>query len=242
MKKLIIIFTLISNFCFSQDRLESAQKLSGSLHVMVVFSSNYNDEWKDFEKTEKLKLVEENMRWLQEEASKYNQTFNFEIKKYGGDYDEEIEYEGNDVFLIEKGIDNVVNGLITENYKTSKDLFSAVGTTNLVCVVFHKDNGRAFANPMHISNSFLEYCVIFERHRNGELCANSVVSHEILHLFGAIDLYSDEDLNFKTIVKKYFNNDIMSRTGDLNELNIGEFTAHKIGWLEYKDYFSELFK
>lgn len=242
MKNLTVIFILIANFCFSQTRIESAQKLNGKVHVMVIFSSNYNDEWRDSEKNEKLKLVEENMIWLKREASKYNQTFSFEIKKYGGDYDEEIEYEGADVVLKEKGIDRIVKSVVQETHKTPQELFKSIGTDNLICVVFHKDKGRAFANPTYVSNYFLEYCVIYDRHRNGNYCANSVIGHEILHLFNAVDLYSDnENLNFKNLVNKYCEDDIMSRTGDLSGLKITEFTAYKLGWVsEYKNYFSDI--
>jgi hypothetical protein len=242
MKNLTIIFILIANLCFSQTRTESAKKLNGKVHVMVVFSSNYNDEWRDFEKNEKLKLVEENMRWLQKEASKYNQTFSFEVKKYGGDYDEEIEYDGTDVLLVEKGIHNIVKTVVHETHNTPQELYKSIGANNLICIVFHKDDGRAFANPTYMSNYFLEYCVIYEHHRNGVSCANSVVSHEILHLFGAIDLYLDNiDLNFKNLVNKYCKDDIMSKTGDLRGLKITEFTAYKLNWTtEYKNYFSDI--
>lgn len=242
MKNLTVLFIFISNLCFSQTRTESAQKLSGKVHVMVVFSSNYNDEWTDYEKNEKLNLVEENMLWLKKEAGKYNQTFSFEIKKYGGDYDEEIEYDGTDVALKENGINRIVKSVVYETHKSPQDLFKSVGANNLICIVFHKDKGRAFANPTYISNYFLEYCVVYDRHRNGDSCANSVVSHEILHLFGAIDLYSDDkNAGISTSINKYCKNDIMTRTGDLNGLRISEFTANKVGWTsEYRSYFSDI--
>lgn len=62
------------------------------------------------------------------------------------------------------------------------------------------------------------------------------VAHELLHQFGAIDLYypddpTEERLNY---TKMLFPDDIMYRVDpDLNALHIGAVTAHMIGWLEH---------
>jgi hypothetical protein len=238
MKILTIIFIFITNFCFSQNKIKCTKRLIGEVHVIVIFSSNYNNEWKDFEKTEKLRLIEENMKWVQKKANKYNQTFTFEIKKYGGNCDKKIKYNGVDVLLIEQAIDSVIKCIANE---IPQSLINNTNQKNVICVIFHKDKGRSFANPSYISNFFLDYCVIYERHRNGVTCDNSVIGHEILHLFGAVDLYSDNnDLNFRNLVNKYCKNDIMSKTGNLNTLLITEFTAYKLGWIPENKNFSEI--
>ena len=82
-----------------------------------------------------------------------------------------------------------------------------------------------------------EYMLLYAR--NGQdrrpeySCA---VAHELLHQFGAIDLYypndpTEERLNY---TKMLFPDDIMYRVDpDLNALHIGAVTAHMIGWLEH---------
>lgn len=221
---------------------ESAKKLTGDVEVMVIFTSNSNSEWTEMEKSEKLDLVNENMIWLKGWANKYGEDFNFRVSRYGGEYDEEIGYDGPDSQIAEKAIEEVVKLTISELVGQPEDFYASLGVDNLICVVFHKDKGRAWAFPTYLSNYFLEYCVIYERHRNGMECDNSVIGHEILHLFNGIDLYSDQESpEPKSLIDKWCNNDIMSRTGDLSNLRVSDFTAWKIGWLqEEKEYFREI--
>ncbi len=66
----------------------------------------------------------------------------------------------------------------------------------------------------------------------------SVIAHNILHLFGAADLYKTVyRRNEKKIVAamNYFPDDIMQDVyaKNINNLNIGEFTKYLIGWQQY---------
>lgn len=65
----------------------------------------------------------------------------------------------------------------------------------------------------------------------------TVIAHEFLHLFGALDLYitpydnSKKAAKKKAFAMKEFPNEIMAFTyRGLDSLNIGKFTEYLIGW------------
>ena len=82
-----------------------------------------------------------------------------------------------------------------------------------------------------------EYMLMYARNSQDQQPEYScAVAHELLHQFGAIDLYypddpTEERLNYTRML---FPDDIMYRIDpDLDRLQIGAVTAHMIGWLEH---------
>lgn len=81
----------------------------------------------------------------------------------------------------------------------------------------------------------VERTVCFFRYPDGRPTSSATYAHEILHLFGAGDLYFpyDQTTERKREAGRSFPDDIMYRVDyDLGRLNIGGFTAFRIGWLE----------
>lgn len=81
-----------------------------------------------------------------------------------------------------------------------------------------------------------EYMLLFNQTSNSTRpeypCA---VAHEMLHQFGAIDLYFPDDPTEERLgyTKALFPNDIMYRVDPaIDKLQIGAVTAHMIGWLQ----------
>lgn len=64
-------------------------------------------------------------------------------------------------------------------------------------------------------------------------------AHELLHLYGAIDLYEINGLDPKIaeLAEKYFNDEIMRYipVEEVENAVISEFTAFRIGWISYLD-------
>lgn len=108
-------------------------------------------------------------------------------------------------------------------------------------VLFVKDKGRSHAYQMKRMNK-LGLAVIYCVNSFGNKKLNHVISHEILHQFGAWDLYHEIGRNqteksSKLIREKYYNS-IMLATASGYDLVIDEVTASLIGWGPYKEEYN----
>ena len=75
--------------------------------------------------------------------------------------------------------------------------------------------------------------VCFATYPDRRLTSAATYAHEILHLFGAGDLYFpyDDTLIRKDRAPRAFPNDVMYRVDyDLHQLDVGVFTAYRVGW------------
>lgn len=90
------------------------------------------------------------------------------------------------------------------------------------------------ASYLNIAEEFsAERMICFSRYPDGRETADATYAHEILHLFGAGDLYFpyDPDGNRKRAAESKFPRDVMLRVDyDISRLNAGEFTAFRVGW------------
>lgn len=80
-----------------------------------------------------------------------------------------------------------------------------------------------------------ERSVCFTKYPDGRSTAAATYAHEILHVFGARDLYFpyDTDDTRRQQAERLFSDDIMFRVDyDIAKLNIGAYTAYCIGWLD----------
>jgi len=83
-----------------------------------------------------------------------------------------------------------------------------------------------------------ERLVLFTKYENDNPTAAATYVHEILHGFGAGELYFpfDSSERRKDAAKQIFPNDVMLRVDyDITTLDIGEYTAYRIGWIEELD-------
>ncbi len=78
-----------------------------------------------------------------------------------------------------------------------------------------------------------ERMVCFHQYPDGRLTTAATYAHEILHLFGAGDLYFPQDVtrDRKDLARRWFPHDVMFRVDyDIDRLTIGPFTAYRVGW------------
>ena len=83
-----------------------------------------------------------------------------------------------------------------------------------------------------------ERMVCFAEYPDGRPTATATYAHELLHLFGAGDLYFpyDQTEERKELAQRYFPSDIMLRVDyDIQQLMVGPFTAFRIGWRDTLD-------
>jgi len=90
-----------------------------------------------------------------------------------------------------------------------------------------------------------ERMVCFSHYPDGRKTSAATYAHEILHLFGAGDLYFpyDADSIRKERASRLFPNDVMYRVDyDLTQLDVGLFTAYRVGWIGRLDPTLESFQ
>lgn len=137
---------------------------------------------------------------------------------------------------------------IDENVPVA-ELQKRYGTENIGFVLLIADEGGAYTNVYYVEdgaryfneNSVLFYYYPYERVGNREV--PGVYAHEILHMFGAIDLYEGSpDFSPENIayVARTYPDDIMYgdyvKNGRLDykeiALEVSPITAYYLGWLE----------
>jgi hypothetical protein len=90
-----------------------------------------------------------------------------------------------------------------------------------------------------------ERVVMYARYGDGRATCAASYAHEILHAFGAGELYFpfDRSPKRKRLARRYFPNDIMLRVAySIDALEIGPYTAYRIGWLDRLDERHKIFE
>ena len=95
-------------------------------------------------------------------------------------------------------------------------------------------NGYAiqYSYEMDKNLYFLERTILYQKYLNDSELASSSIAHEILHLFGAWDLYEtfEQTKDREVKARELFPDDIMLQTSyNINELNIDKLTAWLTG-------------
>ena len=109
------------------------------------------------------------------------------------------------------------------------------GEEQVILVLALNKPGRAYAYPDHDEDpgDQIEYCVVQTAFASGERQVPASVAHEILHLFGAEDLYAEGDLRAgrDALARQYYNGDVMRNTYyNINQNTLGAYTLYSIGW------------
>ncbi len=237
----------------------SMPNLSGKVAVILYFVSSQGKIWNKADKDAMRLRTLEAETWLQEEAVKYNVKVTFENYCYG--------YEGTDIISdhLPKGPNSdglyqlVPNLMAKQGYKGDNwhtklmDWVKSKGLDRCFIIVFINDDGRSFSMPYTRSmkegdntTNYIEGCVTYNKYLNVNV-SSSTIAHEILHLCGAWDLYSDkaskQSVENARRAKQYFPNSIMISTpNNINKVSIDELTAWLIGLSTNKKNWYESFE
>lgn len=249
------------------DNLGSADTPTGKVAIVTLFCNDKLTEW-NFSKesdvarrTNVLKSVAIASEWLMEQAQKYNKDLSV---VYPADENSDLYYQ--------TAFDDVVCDCLADCEKTSyyqyieknidvDGIKKEYGCENIVYLLFANEYDESKEDELNIGiNAYAvpfydkekeypyELCCIPSVLENAEI-APSVIIHEILHLFGAPDLYGPDvqdigyliTTGFVDYCEKNYPQDIMFSTYDRETgerlpdritQEITDITAYYIGWLE----------
>ena len=223
----------------------TAGKLEGRCLVLSVFVSRENGKWTSECMKHTIEKLENASAFLEKEAASYGTSLDIITESYqtsGFTYGLEDTRLRDFTWTNEMFASSdygSIDGYIKGKYNT-EDFDSYF-------VVFHViADERSYAVSCDTAYSDwkdyeTERCVVFHTHNEDYEYADTpyTYAHELLHLFGAEDLYSPVIAEEKEIAfKALFPNDIMCGGNDIELLSVSPFTAWRIGWTDglEKDY------
>jgi hypothetical protein len=213
----------------------SARRLSGTILIQQIFVSDRESSWTDDEKANVRRKVDESLIFITRHARQYGQRVQFATT-----------ITPQTVPLNRVPLDTFVDPEWTETAirtgcgMSSNDLVLHLRReyrADNVLLCLHANRSALSYNLAHYADVEGTYqaerMICYTHYPDGRETATATYAHEILHLFGAGDLYFPYDRlqRRRRLARQYFPNDIMLRVDyDLNSLNVGSFTAYRVGW------------
>ena len=231
----------------SKRGVGSATQFSGRIAIYHVFARDDHSTWNEVEKNEVLARLNRAYAFLNAQSELHGRKVTF------------IEKVGPDVHHAER----LPTGTFVNPSWTEAVLKQSAGVKSDELVERLKQNHKAdnVILCLHINKPALSYNLAYYENVSSEFAAERMVcfttypdmrptsaatyAHEVLHLFGAGDLYFpyDQDDYRKQVARRYFPNDIMFRVDyNLDRLNVGSFTAYRVGWRDEIDVAHKMFE
>ncbi len=236
----------------------SAGDCTGKNLIINCFISEPDKEWLPEEKEAILAKQQIGIEWLKKQASYWGvsdlsfQTHNIGLKK---DINvDKIEHVSNPARLKIHWATFTLHAAGYNNvYKLYDTLKKQYQVDNVVVMVFARKEGRSYAQRAfeagvaYNKEWLLEGSVVYKSYWDSgkELCGGTII-HEMLHLYGAWDMYSS-DLRSEEIQSKItyiFKNSVMihDRNDDFKQFKVDQLTAWRIGWTKTYWPWYEMFR
>lgn len=213
--------------------------LAKNAHVMVLFLDDAESGWDEEAITEYLQeAVDPALTYLENEAAEYGITLDLDYSYYVDETGKpcSVAYLGT----VTDGAD--INDDIMEQSAAALGFTSKFemleqdridsGEEQIAYLVCTNKNARSFA--VISSGEGMEYMMLFNQIPDKWSRKNGV-AHEMLHLFGAEDMYAEngKNINREKLAKKLHRYDVMLEARwDISKNTVGPFTAYCIGWLD----------
>lgn len=227
----------------------SAKYLDGSTVLVSLFIEDSSSSWSDDKKEIVMSKMDLANDFLVSEGNSYGKSVNliYDIYEhpdlsymvsYSGTIDDSNRASYQLLEFITRYIDNEI---------PTQEILASYNVDSIAYMCFLDKSGVSFTFPYYEGDSDLYYyetCYMFLK-CDGDYEPPAVYAHEILHLFGARDLYSTNQSDgitkeFVQHIEQDYPNEIMLTTYDENWNNvqdhvsneITDITAYYIGWLE----------
>ena len=244
--KLVDSRYMLSNQASKRD-VGSARKFEGTIAVYHLFANDSQASWSESEKNEILSRLSQAYAFLNHQAELHGKKINF-IEQIGPTVNSKPRLPTG-TFVDPTWTEQVIRkGSGLESQELISRLKQAHKADNaIICIHVNKPAlSYNLAFYKNVADEFTaERMVCFSTYPDTRPTSAATYAHEILHLFGAGDLYFpyDKDDYRKQVAKRYFPNDVMFRVDyNLYRLNVGAFTAYRIGWRNEIDSAHKMFE
>ncbi|MCE5279845.1 MAG: hypothetical protein ABFD92_03475 [Planctomycetaceae bacterium] len=227
--------TLKSNQASKRNQ-GSAAVLRGRVCIYNIFVSDAESAWSKDKENQVSRRMAEALEFLGDHAADYKVSVEFV----------QVSVKADSKTLVPTDMFQR-RGWLAQAIKTA----AGMDPNDLVLSLKKQHRAEQVAVVVHVNKSGTSYnlswsglvqpphaceeAVMFDRYPSKEPTAAASYAHEILHLFGAGELYFpfDQDDVRKKAAAKLWPTDIMRMVGyEIKKLTLGEFTAYRIGWME----------
>lgn len=214
-----------------------------SIYVHSIFISE--GQFPNDEKEHRMRLLEDAEEWIEGQAAKCGKMIRFVNGTSGLEGDAIYAHIPDDIDSPNySSIDvNTYLELIDEQFDIEKlvSVGKDAGCDKAAVLIIAEGKGRSFAIHRTGELDFIGEAVIYEPH-NSKLQAGVFV-HEMLHLFGADDLYhphqSEENVEF---IKEHYPGEVMlSGHAPTESLALSPYTLWRMGWTDEREEWFDAF-
>jgi hypothetical protein len=234
-------------------KLGSAKILEGDNILLAVFVDINGDKWTEKEKEYCKDSLEEAVTWIEKEGEVYGKQIHF---IYDMSQESDLLYYQSIDFAVESDTEETnqytyyrYNKLWIRENLNIESIKEKYGTDSIGYLFFLKDEGTSYTYSHYMEDRNFnkeEMCTIYlgDSSNYGLYENPATYAHEILHLYGALDLYEGacpEDINdYVTDIYPY---DIMLSTytetlipsENKGTKIISPITAYMLGWIDNID-------
>jgi len=208
------------------------QSLNGKVYIFTLFVDTNEGVWEDEERDYYFEELLKSQDWLQDQAGLYGQDLEFDndyfFRNKDQVYSKYVDFRNSRILL---------NDALTQlNYKDFEDFLTQTRfdfkQNKLKILFFVKSKNRSHAYN-YFSNSEVDIAIVYSNNNYGMVTDHYVVSHEMLHQFGAWDLYFGESQSREKAIKLkelYPNSIMISTYSNKAHLEVDELTAWRVGW------------
>ncbi|MEM1328083.1 MAG: hypothetical protein AAGI23_19150 [Bacteroidota bacterium] len=240
---LISCFSLFSQE-FASSKARVYESLSGEVYTLSLFINTPSSSWTLAEKEYYEQELSKAYNWLIDQAANYHQPLTFNTTHFT-ETNREVYIDCKRESRFYREISTASKAL---GHESIHDLLDAYGfdlnKKRFKLIFLVKDQGRSHAFNIFQSQA-IDLAVVYCRKSYGLSTNHLVMAHEILHQFGAWDLYAE----YKTQTPKraqrareLYPFSVMANTClHPDSLNVDELTAWRVGWHnnakpEYMDF------
>lgn len=221
------------------DEYGSGKRLTGSCTAVLVFVDDPQDSWSDEAKRKMIALCQKSARYLVNQAKQYDVALDLNC---GGEYTLSCTMEE----IVPTEITDFTWTVRAQKLADYDALCQEKELQNVIFLLLLPKEGRSYSLPYSdgINTDYYKESVVIYAGDGSDTSLPATIAHEMLHPFGADDLYFpyDTDTARAELAKEYFPDDIMLRIDPLlSTLTIGAYTAYKIGWTDSLDPKYEVF-
>lgn len=207
------------HFALSGIDLGPCRKLMGEAFITLVFVSTPLHPWNKEMKDEAFRNSWSSVDFMKKEARRYGANVNMRMGwfEYNLPFEHDKELKWYYTFLKEFLHTNSIAGIL----KYYEEYFK-VDSAPMIFLFNSWDRSHCYKCRKKYPGWNEEFGVIF----CDNLLHDNFLTHEFLHLYGAIDLYDYNNEGVRAIAEQYFPDSIMMTPTNV----IDELTAYLIGW------------